>query len=114
LIHSAISFKDAVSLDGFVSGYDQRRTSNETTHENVNQTTNYIATLTPDAKSITSYQATQLSTCNFYVGPVGDFTPEEIQLALEHNFCAISLGSQILRTETAAIVAATLICQDLN
>ena len=39
------------------------------------------------------------------IGPEGDFSEKEIQLALEHNFIPVSLGNTRLRTETAAIVA---------
>ena len=42
------------------------------------------------------------------IGPEGDFTPEEIQLAKSNNFQAISLGKERLRTETAAISACVL------
>jgi len=51
----------------------------------------------------------QHSTLNIYIGPVGDFTPEEIQQASEKGFHPVTLGSQVLRTETAAIVSAALI-----
>ena len=44
------------------------------------------------------------------IGPEGDFTKEEITLALENNFTPIALGNTRLRTETAALVAATLLC----
>lgn len=39
------------------------------------------------------------------IGPEGDFSEKEIQLAVENNFIPVSLGSTRLRTETAAIVA---------
>ncbi|MDO4755040.1 MAG: 16S rRNA (uracil(1498)-N(3))-methyltransferase [Parabacteroides sp.] len=39
------------------------------------------------------------------IGPEGDFSPEEIALALENGFEPISLGESRLRTETAALVA---------
>ncbi len=39
------------------------------------------------------------------IGPEGDFSVKEIQLALEHNFIPVSLGATRLRTETAAVVA---------
>lgn len=39
------------------------------------------------------------------IGPEGDFSPEEIKLAKENGFEAISLGESRLRTETAALVA---------
>ena len=39
------------------------------------------------------------------IGPEGDFSPEEIALALKCGFEPISLGESRLRTETAALVA---------
>jgi len=45
------------------------------------------------------------------IGPEGDFTPEEIQLALQNDFAPVSLGNTRLRTETAGMVAATLLVQ---
>lgn len=43
------------------------------------------------------------------IGPEGDFTDEEIRQALDAGYVAMSLGDFRLRTETAAIVAATSI-----
>jgi 16S rRNA (uracil1498-N3)-methyltransferase len=43
------------------------------------------------------------------IGPEGDFTDNEIQLALGHAFVPVSLGETRLRTETAALVAAALL-----
>ncbi len=42
------------------------------------------------------------------IGPEGDFTSEELQQAVAAHFKPVSLGEFILRTDTAAIVAATL------
>ena len=39
------------------------------------------------------------------IGPEGDFSPEEIELALKSGFEAVSLGESRLRTETAGVVA---------
>lgn len=39
------------------------------------------------------------------IGPEGDFSDKEIDLALQNNFQPISLGNTRLRTETAAVVA---------
>ena len=39
------------------------------------------------------------------IGPEGDFSVKEIQLAIENNFIPVSLGNRRLRTETAAVVA---------
>jgi 16S rRNA (uracil1498-N3)-methyltransferase len=43
------------------------------------------------------------------MGPEGDFTPEEIKLALDNNYLPVTLGATRLRTETAGMVAATLL-----
>lgn len=42
------------------------------------------------------------------IGPEGDFTPAEVNLALEKGFKPVSLGNTRLRTETAGVVACTL------
>lgn len=39
------------------------------------------------------------------IGPEGDFSPEEVEKALERGFIPISLGNSRLRTETAALTA---------
>ena len=39
------------------------------------------------------------------IGPEGDFSPSEIEMALKAGFKPISLGPSRLRTETAALVA---------
>lgn len=43
------------------------------------------------------------------IGPEGGFSAPELQLLREANFILIKLGDQILRTETAALVACTLL-----
>ena len=43
------------------------------------------------------------------IGPEGDFTKDEIDLALQNNFIPVSLGETRLRVETAGVVAATLL-----
>ena len=43
------------------------------------------------------------------IGPEGDFTPEEIQLALNNQYLPVTLGETRLRTETAGVVAAALL-----
>jgi len=43
------------------------------------------------------------------IGPEGDFTPEEIEIAKQNKFKEVSLGPGILRTETAGIAACQII-----
>lgn len=44
------------------------------------------------------------------IGPEGDFSPAEVTLALSIGFRPVTLGPNRLRTETAGVVAATLLC----
>ena len=44
------------------------------------------------------------------IGPEGDFSPNEVKLAIENGFKIITLGKARLRTETAALVA----CNTIN
>ena len=43
--------------------------------------------------------------CRILIGPEGDFTPSEIDLAISKGYLATSLGKSRLRTETAALYA---------
>ena len=43
------------------------------------------------------------------IGPEGDFSPEEARLAVEQGYIPVHLGSSRLRTETAAVLAATAV-----
>ncbi len=47
------------------------------------------------------------------IGPEGDFSPEEVKLAIEKGFIPVTLGDNRLRTETAALVACDT-CHILN
>ncbi len=43
------------------------------------------------------------------IGPEGDFSDEEIKLAFNHQFVAVELGENRLRSETAAVAAAAVL-----
>ena len=43
------------------------------------------------------------------VGPEGDFTDQEIRLALDAGFIPVRLGKEVLRVETAAVAVASFI-----
>ena len=42
---------------------------------------------------------------NILIGPEGDFSENEINLAIKNNFQSLSLGKSRLRTETAGVIA---------
>jgi 16S rRNA (uracil1498-N3)-methyltransferase len=62
-----------------------------------------------ESKMPLNHQIIQSSNHLILIGPEGDFTKEEIELALKNNFTQVSLGKTRLRTETAGVVAATLL-----
>ena len=43
--------------------------------------------------------------CTVLIGPEGDFSIDEVCLAIQHGYTPVSLGTSRLRTETAALVA---------
>ncbi|MBI5413800.1 16S rRNA (uracil(1498)-N(3))-methyltransferase [Candidatus Peregrinibacteria bacterium] len=47
--------------------------------------------------------------CELFIGPEGGFSEKEVASAREKNFKICSLGKRILRTETVAISAATIL-----
>jgi 16S rRNA (uracil1498-N3)-methyltransferase len=48
--------------------------------------------------------------CTVLIGPEGDFSEREIDVAIANNFKPVTLGDSRLRTETAGIVACHTIC----
>ncbi|HRN17367.1 MAG TPA: RsmE family RNA methyltransferase, partial [Xylanibacter oryzae] len=44
------------------------------------------------------------------IGPEGDFSIDEVKLAMQHGYKSISLGKSRLRTETAGLMAVAM-CQ---
>jgi len=70
----------------------------------------FIAHCIDDTKrDLTDLNNGSLSSKIILIGPEGDFTAEEIKLAIQNHYNAVSLGNTRLRTETAGIVAATLL-----
>ena len=76
--------------------------------KNNNQQQKYIAHCLPEQKQPLSSVIHHPSSL-ILIGPEGDFTPSEIALALEQQFTPVALGNTRLRTETAGLVAATLL-----
>ena len=74
----------------------------------------YIKNCSYDQKIILDTEAEKMlsrvykknqSSCSILIGPEGDFTKEEYNIAKKLNFSPASLGDNILRVETAVIAA---------
>lgn len=70
---------------------------------------NYIAWCEVEKTQLLSTQLSKLSEnpkpITILIGPEGDFTASEVKLAQQIGFIPVSLGNNILRTETAALFA---------
>ena len=54
-------------------------------------------------------EAAEGANITIMIGPEGDFSPEEARLAVENGYIPVHLGPSRLRTETAAVTAATAV-----
>ena len=61
-------------------------------------------------QSLSNLQIRKSPNHSILIGPEGDFTPNEIELALQNQFIPVTLGETRLRTETAGVAAAVLLC----
>ncbi len=75
-----------------------------------------IASLAPEARPLKQLLAAQSGFRNaiWLVGPEGDFTSRETELAIEAGFLPTSLGPHVMRCETAAVAALSLIRHELD
>ncbi len=66
----------------------------------------FIAHCNDDENKLSLKQRYQLGqNALVLIGPEGDFSPQEVEMALENGFLPITLGDSRLRTETAGVVA---------
>ncbi len=70
----------------------------------------FIAHCLPGEKPYINQITTQHQSYIVLIGPEGDFTPSEIDLALQNGYKGVTLGNTRLRTETAALTA----CFEVN
>ena len=91
---------DPVSFKSFVSQYKAPLTSMFES-----ETLKLICTATQERslKSVVGGNENIIS----LIGPEGDFTDDELQMAITNNFLPVSLGPYRLRTETAALTIAS-------
>lgn len=77
--------------------------------DNTEQGQRFIANLAEDRPQQLSGLIRKNTPSLILIGPEGDFTPEEIEQCRVQDFERVALGTTRLRTETAGIVAATLL-----
>lgn len=67
-----------------------------------------------EEKKIVSLDFANVNNINIFIGPEGGFDNKEINFALNNNFQIVTLGKNILRVETAAIVSASIVTAIIN
>jgi 16S rRNA (uracil1498-N3)-methyltransferase len=80
-----------------------------------------IASLHPGARSLHAvlrqHRADAVPSTHhpiWLVGPEGDFTPDEVEAATAAGFCPITLGRLVLRCDTAAAYALSILSYELD
>lgn len=85
----------ALSLPQWLSAQDQKKDSLK-------------LILTPSKTQNINHLEKPSSSIKFMVGPEGGFSEKEMALALNSSFIPVNFGQRILRTETASIVALSI------
>jgi 16S rRNA (uracil1498-N3)-methyltransferase len=117
-IHPAVPLREFLqNVDKLISLYVDRGAGNVSTNQPNNgltyqpinvSTQKFIAHCEADKPRVPLATAMQPGRdAVILIGPEGDFSQEEIALALDSGFQPVSLGSHRLRTETAALYAVT-------
>jgi len=75
-----------------------------------------IAAIQPDSRSVKAILAgtSSVKSAALGIGPEGDFTPAEYALAREKGFAPMTLGPLVLRVETAALYAVSVLSHELR
>lgn len=68
-----------------------------------------VAHCIDDGRKISLQNILATGNTQILIGPEGDFTEDEIALALQHQYQPVSLGNTRLRSETAGVVASALL-----
>jgi 16S rRNA (uracil1498-N3)-methyltransferase len=94
VLHEPVKFEDAIRQTGASDGLLKLIAHCEDTAKN----------------PFSEIQLNLFSNAMILIGPEGDFSSAEIATAIQENFLPVALGETRLRTETAAVVAAALLC----
>ncbi len=73
-----------------------------------------IAAIQPDSKSVKAILSGSPKSAALCIGPEGDFTPAEYTAARASGFAPMTLGPLVLRVETAALFAVSVLSHELR
>lgn len=99
--------KQSLSYYGVVIDPEQSMTA--FLNQNFSATDCYIAHCNDEIPEHLFTVEAQYNKALVLIGPEGDFSPEEVKMAMDKGFKAVSLGDQRLRTESAGIAAVQIL-----
>ena len=67
-----------------------------------------------EENNILSLKFSSVKNINVFIGPEGGFDNREIEIAMNNNFKIVTLGKNILRVETAALVSSSVVMAMCN
>ena len=67
-----------------------------------------------EENNIISLKTSNIKNINIFIGPEGGFDNKEVEIAMNNNFKIVTLGENILRTETAALVSSSIVMAMCN
>ena len=82
--------------------------ANKGKHEGNSESFQYLLSLRPETKALSTLVGQSSAAVTFLSGPEGGFSTAEEDVALAKGFQAVSLGNRVLRAETAGLAALTL------
>ena len=110
--HIIPEVKEPISFNNMVTKINSENNVNLLFYENVDGIEN-TKNIIENIKTKMNNNIKDL-TVNVIIGPEGGFSEEEINLAKDNNINILSLGKRILRTETAAAAALSIIMYELE
>ena len=75
---------------------------------------NILSYESEEKNNILSLKFCDIKNINIFVGPEGGFDNKEIEIATNNNFKTVTLGKNILRVETAALVSSSIVMAMCN
>lgn len=112
-VYEPISFKQMIENMKSLKSDNANKTYNLLFYENANGLVRTKEIIAEIVKSILDKNADKMQV-NIIIGPEGGFSEKEINLAKDCGIDILSLGDRILRTETAAITAMSILMYEFN
>ncbi len=104
LLHPLTKFEDFISLNSKLSTLNYKYIAH-CYEKDKRSLKEELLSLNSKLSTTLNSKLSTLNSITILIGPEGDFSEQEIDLALQNGYVPVSLGNSRLRTETAGVVA---------